>query len=242
MFKFLNKKIKKNTTRGFTLLEMTVVAGIFGILTAIVVFKYGDFTSNLLVSNMAYEIALTTRQAQVFGVGVRGFETGNDDDRFQSPYGVYFNLNDGSSAEIRQSKNFTLFVDKDNDLFCDDGTDNGFTPCTCTLGDECLEQFSMQRNIRLTKIDVGEGTQCSSTVNGVEGPVSIAVSFKRPSPEARIHDQGNHDASRQYSFAQLKVEAPGSSIAPSYVLIRNNGQISVSSTNACDKKGYFYNV
>jgi prepilin-type N-terminal cleavage/methylation domain-containing protein len=237
MFRFLNKKIKQNTTRGFTLLEMTVVAGIFGILTAIVVFKYGDFTSNLLVSNMAYEIALTTRQAQVFGVGVRGFETGNNDDRFQSPYGVYFNLNDGSSAQPMQSRNFTLFIDRDNDLFCDDGVLNGagFTPCTCTPGDECIDQFSMQRNIRLTEIQVGDGNQCLIQSQQTS---EVAVTFKRPSPEARIRKQDTRE-NTEFPFVQLKVEAPGSSIAPSYVLIRNNGQISVSSTDICDNGSYF---
>jgi prepilin-type N-terminal cleavage/methylation domain-containing protein len=225
MFKFLNKKIKQNSNRGFTLVEMAVVAGIFGIITAVVVYKYGDFTSNLLVSNMAYEIALTTRQAQVFGVGVRGFEIEGERD-FNYPYGVFFNLNDGSSAEEMQSRNFILFVDRNDDLRCGSGALGGDADtCTCAPGDECLDQYSMQRNIRLTEIKVG--------VNNcfVDVVTSVAVSFKRPNPEARIKNQGNGNDG--FSFVQLKVEAPGSGINPSYVLIRNNGQISVSSETTC---------
>lgn len=226
MFKFLNKKIK-NSQRGFTLVEMAIVAGIFGIITAVVVFKYGDFTSNLLVSNMAYEIALTTRQAQVFGVGVRGFEFGDSRD-FTYPYGVYFNLNDGSSTEEGQSRNFILFVDRNNDLRCGSADPEGSTTCTCTPGDECIDQYSMQRNIRLTDIQLGSGTQCDSLQQDAQ---SVAISFKRPSPEARIKRHDNN--AEGFSFVQLKVEAPGSGINPSYVLIRNNGQISVSSNDIC---------
>ncbi|MEY2702094.1 MAG: hypothetical protein RLY43_727 [Bacteroidota bacterium] len=226
MFKIFNKKIKANTNRGFTLVEMAVVAGIFGIITAVVVFKYGDFTSNLLVSNMAYEIALTTRQAQVFGVGVRGFELDGERE-FDYPYGVYFNLNDGSSSEDGESRNFTLFIDRNDDLRCGDGSPTGQTTCTCSPGDECLEQYSMQRNIRLTEIRVGVNDCYADFVT------SAAVSFKRPNPEARIKNQGNNDDG--FSFVQLKVEAPGSGINPSYVLIRSNGQISVSSNNICSQ-------
>jgi len=228
MFKFFNKKIKQNTKRGFTLVEMAVVAGIFGIITAIVVFRYGDFTSNLLVSNMAYEIALTARQAQVFGVGVRGFEI-DGERKFDFPYGVYFNLNDGSSIEAGQSRNFILFIDRNNDARCGDGNPTGQNICTCKPGDECLEKYSMQRNIRLTEIKLGTGLDnCRST--GII--TSAAVSFKRPSPEARIKNiTDNND---KFSFIQLKVEAPNSNINPSYVLIRSNGQISVSSKNTCN--------
>lgn len=229
MFKFINKRIKENTKRGFTIVELAVVAGIFGVITAIVVFKYGDFTSNLLVSNMAYEIALTTRQAQVFGVGVRGVEI-DGERQFEYPYGVYFNLNDGSSAEENQSRNFILFADINDNLRCD-GVEGGTSPCTCTTGDECVDQYSMQRNIRLTEIKVGTNDCYADFVT------EAAVSFKRPNPEARILNQSNGNDG--FSFIQLKVEAPGSGVNPSYVLISSTGQISVSSETTCSDTPYW---
>lgn len=223
--------------RGFTLVEMTIVAAIFGILTAIVVYKYGDFTSNLLVTNMAYEIALTTRQAQSFGLGVRGYEFGGDRD-FDNPYGVFFNLSDGSTPQENQTRNFILFVDRDDDSSCNNG-DGGESPCTCVEGDECIDKFTMQRNIRITNIEVGNGTKCYRYEGTVLGAItSVAVSFKRPSPESRIKINIGQD---NFPFTQLKIEAPGSDINPSYVLIRNNGQISVSSNNICDN-GYTSNA
>lgn len=226
MFKLFNKKIKENTSRGFTLVEMVIVAGIFSVLTVIVVLKYGDFTSNLLVTNMAYEIALTTRQAQAFGVGVRGFELDGDRD-FGYPYGVFFNLNDGTSETGTLARSFIFFVDRDENLLCDDGIDGpGVSNCICAEGDECINQFTLQRNIRITSIDIGnESYNCTSTT-------ATSVTFKRPSPEARIIKQEG-DFDEGLGFVQLKVEAPATETNPSYVLIRKNGQISVSGNNIC---------
>lgn len=226
MFKFLNKKIKENTSRGFTLVEMTIVAGIFAILTVIVVVKYGDFTSNLLVTNMAYEIALTTRQAQAFGVGVRGFES-EGDRGFNYPYGVYFNLDDGTSETGALARSFIFFVDRDDDLMCDDGVGSpGVSNCVCAEADECINQLTLQRNIRITSIDVGnQSFNCTSAT-------AASVTFKRPSPEARIIKQDG-DFEDDWGYVQVKVEAPATETNPSYVLIRKNGQISVSANNIC---------
>lgn len=230
MFKIFHKKIKKDFSRGFTLVEMAIVTAIFGILTAIVVFKYGDFTSNLLVTNMAYEIALTARQAQVFGVGARGYTEAGGEADFEFPYGVYFNLNDGSSNVTNETKNFIFFVDRDNDQICDNSQPNNTSPCTCSTGDECLNRLSLQRNIRITELKLSGtgGTACTSD-NGIE--TSVAVSFKRPSPEARIRRQTQPN--KDFNYLQIKIEAPGASVNPSFVLIRKNGQISVSSKDVC---------
>lgn len=227
MFNFFNKKIRENTTRGFTLVEMTIVGAIFGILTTIVVFKYGDFTSNMLVTNMAYEIALTTRQAQAFSVGVRGYEF--DGARtFENPYGVYFSLNE-EGANGRESRSFIFFVDRDDNKICSSGLGDT-TSCSCAQGDECLEQLNLQRNIRITEIKVGDN-QCGSIIGISNEVTAVSVTFKRPSPEAKIVQQDRPD--RFYSMLQIKVEAPNSGINPSYILIRENGQISVSSNNSC---------
>lgn len=229
MIYFLNKKINTNSSKGFTLVEMAIVTAIFGLLTAIVVFKYGDFTSNLLVTNMAYEIALTTRQAQIFGLGVRGYVEG-EDRNFNYPYGVFFNLADGSTGSPNETKKFAFFVDKneDNDPGygqCNTSLGNG--DCVCLTGDECIEQLTLQRNIKITEIKVSAAIDICEA----DDVDKLAVTFQRPSPEARIEWQTNNI--NGYEFAQLKVEAQGSDINPAYVLIRQNGQISVSGNDIC---------
>ena len=61
----------RKTTTGFSLVELIVVMGIFTIMTSIVIFNYGRFSSNLIVTNLAYESALAVRQAQVYGISVK---------------------------------------------------------------------------------------------------------------------------------------------------------------------------
>jgi prepilin-type N-terminal cleavage/methylation domain-containing protein len=237
MFLTQYKKTKQQLTRGFTLVEMIVVAAIFTVITSVVMFKYGDFTSNMLVTNMAYEIALEIRQAQVFGLGARGSDDGAGNAVFTRPYGVFINLLDGSTGSDEEgaleTKKIQFFIDRNTD------EEEGYGQCNATGGagvcscanDECISQVTLQRNIKITEVRtnaVGSGDTCESS--NVE---YMAITFKRPSPEARIERQGQELNPDDYEFVQIKVEAPGSSVNPSYVLVRKSGQISVSENDIC---------
>lgn len=212
----------KNLKKGFTLIELIVVAAIFTVLTAIIIFNYGDFTDNVLSTNMAYEIALTARQAQVFGLGVRG--TGG---QFSSPYGIFINLDDGSSSD--GTKNIVFFADTkpaQGNGQCNDVDGTGYCVCTSSGAqtDECLEQLTLQRNIIIDDLQVkSSGGSCSPTDR-------LAVSFKRPNPDAIIVDQENGGSN--YELAEIRIDSPRSD-APKYVIIRNTGQISVSHNSSC---------
>lgn len=54
-------------------------------ISAVVIFQFRSFDSQLLLRNLAYEIALTIREAQALGIGVRG--VGGD---FSTAYGAHF--------------------------------------------------------------------------------------------------------------------------------------------------------
>ena len=86
-------------SQGFTLVELIVSIYIFAMMTALVVAKYGTFNQSVLLTNLAYDMALTIRTAQTYGVSVRQ-QTGN----FQSPYGVNF---------VAGGTQFVFFVDAD---------------------------------------------------------------------------------------------------------------------------------
>ena len=88
--------------RGFTLVELLISIAIIGMITALVLVKYGSFSSTTLLKSTAYEIALTLREAQVKSVSVLG-----SDPNFDYPYGVTFSPN---------SKTYTAFIYKDTDL------------------------------------------------------------------------------------------------------------------------------
>lgn len=78
-----------NTIKGFTVLELIVSLAIFAMMTALVLSKYGNFNQGILLTNLAYDVALTIRNAQSYGLNVKSTtRTGND---FSKPYGVHFN-------------------------------------------------------------------------------------------------------------------------------------------------------
>ncbi len=53
--------------KGFTLIEFIVILSIFAIMAGVALINFNSFRSNVGLNNIAHDIALTVRQAQVFG-------------------------------------------------------------------------------------------------------------------------------------------------------------------------------
>lgn len=92
--------------RGFSLVELIVTIAIIALISAVVLARYGSFNSTVLLNSLAYDVALSVREAQVLGISVRG-----DDGSFAAPYGMHFT--EGTS--------YLLFVDRDESGHYDDG-------------------------------------------------------------------------------------------------------------------------
>ncbi|MEY2641080.1 MAG: hypothetical protein RL150_473 [Candidatus Parcubacteria bacterium] len=233
----MHRSVAATRAAGFTLVEMMVVVVIFVVITSVVVFRYGDFTSNLLVTNGAYEVALEVRQAQTFSLGARAStNTSVDGPLFTQPYGVFINLQDGSTGEgpdTLETKQVIFFVDRDEEGEPGYGQCNnaaGTGVCTCNA-DECISKLTLQRTTKITEVRTSVVAAETDLCEASNVPQS-AVTFKRPSPEARIKRyQEVNDTG--FTFMQIKVEDKNSSIKPAYVLIRQSGQISVSDEDIC---------
>src|SRR4051812_36480456 len=76
-------------SKGFTLVELMISVAIFIILTVLLVAKYGNFNQGVLFTNLAYDMALTLRTAQTYGLSVQNQEQSSQP-IFQYPYGVSF--------------------------------------------------------------------------------------------------------------------------------------------------------
>lgn len=63
------KQVKQ--ARGFTLIELMVVLAIITIISAIIVTNQGAFNRTLVLENTAYDVALTLRSAETYGLGNR---------------------------------------------------------------------------------------------------------------------------------------------------------------------------
>lgn len=124
---------------GFSLLEVLVTAAIIGIVTAIVVIKYGAFNSSVLLKSQAYEMALNLRETQVFSISVRG-----QGGTFRDAYGIYFTT--GTPNQ------YLLFVDADEDGRYDSGEAVG-------------EPFIIDGRFRISSIRTG--SSCGSSISNL---------------------------------------------------------------------------
>ena len=91
----LDFRLSTRALRGFTLVEVLVSIGIFTVLTGVVLSNYRGYNTNALFANASEDIVLALRQAQVYGVGVKGTGTS-----FTTPYGVYFSTVAAKKNEI----------------------------------------------------------------------------------------------------------------------------------------------
>lgn len=152
----MSKRIQYSSNRGFTLVEVLVSLGIFAVLTGVVLSNYRGYNTNALFSNASEDIVLALRQAQVYGVGVRGTGTS-----FTTPYGVWF---------LQNSSNFIIFADNNG---------NGLYS---SADDTIIETISWPSNIKIKTAATG-GLSCGSDSTTVAG---LGITFNRPNPDAII--------------------------------------------------------
>lgn len=122
------------SSRAFTLVELVVTVGIFAIISTVIIAKNSQFDEEIFLSDMAYDVALSVRRAQSYGINVRG--SGGS---FDYPYGVFFT--NGTTT-------YQLFVDTDRDGFY---SGHG----------ELLETYTMGRGTKIGPLcDFGSKTPC----------------------------------------------------------------------------------
>jgi prepilin-type N-terminal cleavage/methylation domain-containing protein len=217
-------KVSKKFSKGFTLIEMLVTMGIFSVLSAVVVFQYGQFNSQTILTNMAYEIALAAREAQVYALGVRNISG----DNFNNRYGIYIN-----KSEDPEGKNFVFFIDRpdlNNENKPNGKCDGDVGVClACSAGSECLYKYTLSRDIFIDKICMSLGN-----VNPVEDgncdidntPLNdLHLTFERPNPDAMFF-------STSYNNSEDPIQSVGIVIRNRFdsyrtVVIKSTGQISV---------------
>ena len=93
-----NSLSTQHTKAGFTLIEMLVVIAIIGTVTGIVLNSQSSFNNSFVVSNAAYDVSLSIRNTETYGIASRGTTTTGN-----AGYGVEFAAATPSS--------FTLFAD-----------------------------------------------------------------------------------------------------------------------------------
>ncbi len=179
MVKKIFKKINNNFQVGVTLIELMVIVAIVGVVSSVLLFNYSDFSTNVSIRNLSQEIALSIRKSQTYATSVSGVTSSGE--RSYPAYGLVFSLESSSLPFTPTPKKFISFADiplgldsEPNEKYDSDGYVCG----NVSSGNECVESISINSADSIVGLETD-----------VTGPVtsgSIAVTFRRPSPDAII--------------------------------------------------------
>lgn len=174
------KTSKKNLSYGFTLLELVITMAIFTMMLGIALSNYRSFSINALFSNDAESVALSLREAQIYGLGSKGLPS---DCGFECAYGVHFE---------NGANHYVLFVDKDKDDSFDEG--------------ESLEKVPFSQEVTITNLGCG-GADCSSSLDVIfKRPNPDAIIKDSVSAS---HSQAEISVTRGVKTATTKVTRTG---------------------------------
>jgi len=129
----MKKKYTSSHKAGFTLFEMLVTLAIMITLSGVVFFNHTKFESETEITNLAYQIALSVRQAQQYSVSVKQSGTS-----FDATYGLHFSR--GARTE------YILFADRDGNGLYTSGDPNDDMECSTGGGSECVEKVVIGRD------------------------------------------------------------------------------------------------
>lgn len=197
---------------GFTLIELLVVCAIMIIVTSIILANNNQYGGQVLLQNFAYDVALSVRQAQVYGISVERFGSGSGS-TFAAGYGMHFD----SSLPTQ----YNLFADLDGTGIYD----------TSKAEDVSPSPYAINRGYKISDLcytPSGSGSEtCYSSGGGT--PKTIDILFERPEPDAYIAINGAQCygavAPQCESSARIVLQSPrGDTMS---VSVEANGQIAV---------------
>ncbi len=229
-----------------TFIELVVVLGIFGAISATVLFNYRDFSTSITLQNLAQDIALQIKQAQTDAVSGRipVFTAGSSQDNnpalipadWKPSFGVAFQLNNANGWTLG-GKGFAYYFNKgaplpnnpqiDRDFY--DMTQASYGTCgpLAAAESECLQEIHISSGdaVDLLCFDfVSVDDTCSS---GNSSFNQAFISFTRPRGNAVIMD-GAVDAGGASPHFNLYMRVTSATGGHKYISIWESGYISVN--------------
>ncbi len=207
--------MKAHANRGVTLVELVVVLGIIGILSTIVITSHATFNKTILLTNTAYDVALTIRSAETFGLGSRITKTAVAN----AGYGVHFDTSSPTS--------FILFADTDSSSAChatpaQEATAPTAIPGGCSYSSgETVQSYVLGNGVTIAKL-------YSYVNNASTEAQQLDVVFARPNTQTFFSRNGSYSA--PITKACIALTSQQGSF--SYIYIEQTGEVHVSST-AC---------
>jgi len=207
MFNRFKTRNRKDGKKGFTLIELMISVGIFGIMTALLIAKYGSFNQSVLFTNLAYDVALTIRTAQTYGLSVKG-QPGLPSP-FDFAYGVHFSTTD--------NKKIILFATPSsgadsNNIYDGDGVKR----------DVKISEYTIKRGAYVSKLCMRKSNGTCHQENLVD-PKDIDITFIRPDPSAKIC--ANPGSCKNFPLEITLESTDGNKRT---LIVQSNGQIAVN--------------
>lgn len=204
--KQINRKVNRQSQSGFTIVELIVSLAIFAIMTSLILSKYGKFDQGVILTNLAYDVALTIRNAQSYGLNVRS--AARDTNAFDysvttaesgGTYGVHF--------DISTPTEFIFFVDANGNGIYDDSVNSD-------------QKTTIKRGSSISSMCVSITKSCADGGTDVQ---KLDITFKRPDPNAIIIANNG----TKYGYAEIVLKAVDNTTRK--VIVNFTGQISVES-------------
>ena len=218
------------TANGFTLAELLMVFAIIIIVTGVVISNQSSFNKTIILTNTAYDIALSLRSAETFGLGGHAINT------TPTGYGIHF--------DSTLSKSFILFADSyppASGSGCH-AIPTGGDPsaldvqpgdCAYSTGanpDTVVNTYTLGNNITISKFcgtDTSGITKCTAGTNTLIN--SLDIVFARPNPDPLMSTNGAYSTLSPVTSACITVTSPqGGSRS---VSVAASGQINANATS-----------
>ncbi len=203
-------------------MELMIVIALFTIITSAALMNHARFGESILATNLAYDVALSFREAQSYGIAAREPLSGAG--TFSFPYGLHFSGGDS----------FVFFTDRNPDKRYG-GTDESGA-CVSGVNSECLKVYRFERGSRIASfcgVQTSGALECRNfDIEGkvVEGSAIsyLDITFKRPMPDAALVTNLNSTGGTRYQGARITITSPKGHECRT-VEVFETGQISIRS-------------
>lgn len=186
------------------------MTGIISVVSGLMLVSNSRFGGVVTLRNLAYDIAISIRQAQVYGISVARF----GDNTFSAGYGIHLSAADP-----------THYV-----LYADAAVQNGLYDAGGLPGEqELVAETTIERGYVVNDLCVTDATDTETC-----GLTQLDIFFKRPEPDAYMSDNSSplsFDANGRVISTNLPVQARIEIRSPrgdeASIVVESTGQIAV---------------
>jgi prepilin-type N-terminal cleavage/methylation domain-containing protein len=202
--------------RGFTLIELLVVLTIIVSIMGVIFTGQGSFNNTFILSNTAYDVALSFRDAETYGLASRASGALSN-----AGYGLHF--------QKSPSNQFTFYGDTSPAASCSTPDCQPGDHIYTSGSDALVRTYTLGNGLKLYDMCVYTTSwNCTFVHNGATGTLTtLDVTFARPNPVPYLSPNGVYSA--QATQACFAFTSPFGNYR--YVSVSTAGQISANTAS-----------